>query len=196
MRKLTFLLALYGEIMTNFSQRPYQSTLPRLGQGVYIDPAAVVIGDVTIDKDSSVWPMAVVRGDVNSIRIGKTCSIQDGAILHVTHNGPFTPGGRNLILGDGITVGHKAMLHACTIEDYCLIGMGAILLDDVHVEPYVLIAAGSLVSPGKRLKTRHLYLGNPAKLIRPLTEQEIAQLTYSAEHYVRLKNNYLAMEKV
>ena len=171
--------------------RAFENTLPRLGKDVYIDPKAVVIGDVVIGDDSSVWPMAVIRGDVNSISIGSSCSIQDGAILHVTHDGPYTPGGRALILGNGITVGHQAVLHACTIEDYCLIGMGALILDNVHIEHHVMVAAGSVVAPGKRLESGYLYLGNPAKAVRTLSAKELEQLNYSAEHYVRIKNRYL-----
>ncbi|KTD49701.1 transferase [Legionella quinlivanii] len=171
--------------------RVFNNISPTLGERVYIDPAASVIGDVNIGNDSSVWPMAVIRGDVNSIEIGHSCSIQDGAVLHVTHDGPFTAGGRKLILENGITVGHQAVLHACHIEDYCLIGMGALILDAVHVEHHVMIAAGSVVTPGKRLLSGFLYLGNPARQIRPLTSQEIEQLEYSARHYVKLKDKYL-----
>lgn len=171
--------------------RPFQNHYPVLGQGVYIDPAAVVIGQVRLGDDVSVWPMAVIRGDVNSISIGEACNIQDGAILHVSHDGPYTPGGSPLILGKGITVGHQAVLHACTIDDYALIGMGVIILDGAHIEHHVLVGAGSVVPPGKRLVSGYLYLGNPAKPIRALSSEELDSLNYSAQHYVRLKNNYL-----
>lgn len=173
------------------SIRSFKGIAPSLGERVYIDPQSAVIGDVSLGDDVSVWPMAVIRGDVNKIHIGSACSIQDGAILHVTHDGPYTAGGKPLILGHGITVGHKAVLHGCTIEDYCLIGMGALVLDAVHVEHHVMIAAGSIVSPGKRLESGYLYLGNPARAVRTLTEKEIEQLEYSAQHYIRLKNYYL-----
>lgn len=172
------------------SIRYFQGIAPNLGAGVYIDEHAVIIGDVTLADDVSVWPMAVLRGDVNSIQIGRACNIQDGAVLHVTHDGPYTEGGRPLILGQGITVGHKAVLHACTIDDYCLIGMGAMILDDVHIQHHVMVGAGSLVTPGKVLESGHLYLGNPARAVRKLSEKELEQLEYSAEHYVRLKNKY------
>lgn len=175
----------------NQSIRTFENKKPNIGANVYVDPSAVVIGEVSIGEDSSIWPMAVLRGDVNSITIGSSCSIQDGAILHVTHDGPYTPGGRPLILGDGITVGHKAVLHACTINDYCLIGMNAIILDNVVVQKNVILAAGSLVPPNKSLEAGHLYLGNPARAIRKLTTQEIEHLHYSAAHYVRLKNRHL-----
>jgi carbonic anhydrase/acetyltransferase-like protein (isoleucine patch superfamily) len=135
--------------------------------------------------------MAVIRGDVNFITIGDACSVQDGAILHVTHDGPYTPGGKPLIIGKGNTIGHQAVLHACTVGDYCLIGMGSIILDGVYIENHVMLGAGSLVPPGKRLESGYLYLGNPAKVIRKLTVQENEQLVYSADHYVRLKNKYL-----
>lgn len=173
------------------SIRAFQDKYPALGQSVYIDPTALVIGDVTLGDDVSVWPMAVIRGDVNRITIGPACNIQDAAILHATHDGPYTPGGQELVLGRGITVGHQAMLHACTIDDFCLIGMGAAVLDGAYIEHHVLLAAGAMVPPGKRLNSGYLYLGNPAKAIRKLSSEELARLDYSAAHYIRLKNNYL-----
>lgn len=169
----------------------YRNTAPSLGARVYIHPAAVVIGKVTIGDDSSVWPTAVVRGDVNSIEIGARTSIQDGSVLHVTHDGPYAPGGRALYIGSDVTVGHRVTLHACTVGNACLVGMGAILLDNVVVEDFVMIGAGSLVSPGKVLTTRGLYVGSPARRVRDLTEKEIEFLTYSAAHYVKIKDEYL-----
>ncbi|MBN9229878.1 MAG: gamma carbonic anhydrase family protein [Legionella sp. 40-6] len=177
--------------MNNFAIRPFMGKAPLIGHGVYIDPQAAVIGDVRLGDDVSVWPMAVIRGDVNYIMIGRDCSIQDGAILHVTHDGPYTSGGIPLLLGNGITVGHRAVLHGCSIDDFSLIGMGALIMDGVQVQHHVLVAAGSVVAPGKILEAGHLYLGNPAKLARVLTAKEIEQLEYSAAHYVRLKNKYL-----
>lgn len=173
------------------SIRNFQDKTPNIGKDVYIDSTAVVIGEVTLGDDVSVWPMAVIRGDVHYITIGNACSIQDGAILHVTHDGPYTAGGKPLILGQGITIGHQAVLHGCTIDDYCLVGMGALILDAVHVEHHVMIGAGSVVSPGKILESGYLYLGNPAREVRQLTTKELGQLEYSAQHYVRLKNRYL-----
>ncbi|MDX1838606.1 gamma carbonic anhydrase family protein [Legionella taurinensis] len=175
----------------NPAVRPYLDHVPVLGQDVYIDPTAAVIGRVQLGNHVSVWPMAVIRGDVNAITVGDDCNIQDAAILHVTHDGPFTPGGQPLVLGKGITVGHQAVLHACQIDDYCLIGMGVLILDGAYIEHHVLIGAGSVVPPGKRLESGFLYLGNPVKAIRPLSEEELRHLDYSAAHYVRLKNNYL-----
>lgn len=173
------------------SVRPFEHHHPGLGSRVYIDRTAVVIGAATLAEDVSVWPMAVIRADVNTISIGAASNIQDGAVLHVTHDGPFTPGGRSLVLGTGVTVGHKAVLHACTVDNYCLIGMGALLLDAVHVEHHVIIAAGSLVPPGKRLQSGYLYMGNPARAVRELSQAEKEHLEYSAAHYVRLKDKYL-----
>ncbi|MGL5743384.1 MAG: gamma carbonic anhydrase family protein [Legionella sp.] len=175
----------------NHSIRSFQDKSPCLGQRVYIDHQAAVIGDVSLGNDVSVWPMAVIRGDVNSVQIGNACSIQDGSILHVTHQGPYTPEGQPLILGRGITIGHKVVLHGCIIDDYCLIGMGSLILDAVHIQHHVMVGAGSLVPPGKILESGYLYLGNPAKSVRKLTAQEIERLEYSAQHYVRLKDKYL-----
>jgi carbonic anhydrase/acetyltransferase-like protein (isoleucine patch superfamily) len=171
--------------------RTYRDIAPQLGQRVYIDPSAVVIGKVTIGDDVSIWPTAVVRGDVHSIEIGARTSVQDGSVLHVTHDGPYAPGGRALVIGADVTVGHRVVLHACTIGNTCLIGMGSVLLDDVVTEELVMIGAGSVVTPGKRLETRGLYVGSPARRVRDLKPQEIEFLSYSAAHYVKLKNEYL-----
>jgi carbonic anhydrase/acetyltransferase-like protein (isoleucine patch superfamily) len=169
----------------------YLDVMPALGARVYVAPSAAVIGKVTIGDDSSIWPMAVVRGDVHTIRIGARTSIQDGSVLHVTHDGPYRPGGRALIIGDDVTVGHRAVLHACTIGNACLVGMGALVLDDVVAEDLVMIGAGAVVTPGKRLESRGLYVGSPARRARDLKETEIEFLTYSAAHYVKVKNDYL-----
>lgn len=171
--------------------RTYRNIAPVLGARVYVDPAAVVIGKVTLGDDSSVWPTAVIRGDVHSIEIGARTSIQDGSVLHVTHDGPYAPGGRALIIGSDVTVGHRVTLHACTIGNACLIGMGSILLDNVVTEDFVMIGAGSLVAPGKVLKKGGLYVGSPARRMRDLTDKEIEFLTYSAAHYVKIKDEYL-----
>lgn len=173
--------------------RQYLDRKPTLGADVYIDEAARVIGDVTLGDDASVWPMAVLRGDVNAIRIGARTNVQDGSVLHVTHDGPYSPGGAPLVIGDDVTIGHGVILHACTIGNRCLVGMGALVLDKVVFEDEVFIAAGAVVPPGKRLVSGFLYRGNPAQQARPLTDTEKAQLQYSAEHYVRVKNNYLKM---
>lgn len=172
--------------------RPYQNVTPQLGARVFIDPSAVVLGDVVLGDDCSVWPMAVIRGDMHRIRIGARTSVQDGAVLHITHAGPFNPEGFPLEIGSDVTIGHKALLHGCTLADRILVGMGAILLDGAVVESEVVIAAGTLVPPGKRLESGYLYLGNPARQARPLTEKERSFFTYTAANYVRLKDKHLA----
>jgi carbonic anhydrase/acetyltransferase-like protein (isoleucine patch superfamily) len=164
---------------------------PKLGARVYVDPHAVVIGRVSVGDDASIWPTAVLRGDVHSITIGARTSIQDGSVLHVTHDGPYAPGGRALVVGADVTVGHRVVLHACTIGDKCLVGMGSLLLDNVVTDELVMIGAGSLVTPGKHLQSRGLYVGSPARRVRELTPQEIEFLSYSAAHYVKLKDEYL-----
>ena len=171
--------------------RPFKNINPTIGKNVYIDPQACVIGKVTIGEDSSVWPMAVIRGDVESISIGHSTNIQDGSVLHVTHDGPYSNGSRNLIIGNLVTIGHKVLLHACTIGSRCLIGMGSIIMDNVVIEDEVLLAAGSLVPPNKTLESGCLYKGNPAEKIRKLKQDEIEMLEYSAKHYVKVKNEYL-----
>jgi carbonic anhydrase/acetyltransferase-like protein (isoleucine patch superfamily) len=172
------------------SIRAFKNILPTIHDSAYIDEQSCVIGDVKIAEDVSIWPMTVVRGDVNTIAIGKKTNVQDGSVLHVTHESA-TNNGYPLMIGEGVTVGHKAMLHACEIKDYCLIGMGAIVLDGAIVEEHVLVGANSLVPPGKRLESGYLWLGSPVKKIRALSEKEIAWFEYSANHYVKLKNEYL-----
>jgi len=171
--------------------RPYHGIVPKLGKNVYVDSAAAVVGDVELGDDASLWPFVAARGDVNYIRIGARTNIQDNCVLHVTHDGPYTPGGAPLIIGADVTVGHGAILHACTIEDACLIGMHATVLDKVHVHRHAMIGAGAVVSPGKIVGEGELWLGNPARCVRKLTDEQIEQLYYSAQHYVRLKNEYL-----
>jgi carbonic anhydrase/acetyltransferase-like protein (isoleucine patch superfamily) len=172
--------------------RSFEGKTPQLAAGVYVDDAALVLGDVTIGEDSSVWPMTVLRGDVNRIVIGARSNIQDNSVLHVTHDGPYTPGGVPLVVGDDVTVGHNVILHACTVGNRCLIGMGAIVMDKAVLEDEVFLAAGTLVPPGKRLRGGYLYRGNPAVEARPLTPDELDNLRYSAQHYVRLKNRHRA----
>lgn len=169
----------------------YQGISPKLGDYVFIHPAATVIGDVILGNDVSIWPGVVVRGDVNHIRIGAGTNIQDSSVLHVSHKSSWEPAGSPLIIGDNVTIGHKVILHGCTIEDECLVGMGSIVMDKVVVQKHVLLGAGSLVPEGKVLESGYLYLGSPAKKVRALTEKEIAHFIYSAHHYIKLKNNYL-----
>ncbi len=174
------------------SIRSHAGQYPRIAGDVYIDPAAVVIGDVEIGEGSSVWPMTVVRGDIHRIRIGQRTSVQDGSILHVTHAGPYNPAGFPLIIGDDVTIGHKVMLHGCTIGNRILIGMAAVIMDGAVVHDEVIIAAGTLVPPGKVLESGYLYMGNPARQARPLTEKEMTFFHYTAKRYVDLAAAYLA----
>jgi carbonic anhydrase/acetyltransferase-like protein (isoleucine patch superfamily) len=170
--------------------RTYKGIAPTLGERVYVDPAATVIGDVVLGDDVSIWPGAVLRGDVNHIRVGARSNIQDGAIVHVAHAGPYGPGFPCLI-GTGVTIGHAAVVHACTLGDYCLVGMHASVLDGAVVGDYGFVGAGAVVPPGKVVGERELWLGNPAKCVRVLSDAQVEQLCYSAAHYVRLKDAYL-----
>jgi carbonic anhydrase/acetyltransferase-like protein (isoleucine patch superfamily) len=177
------------------SIRKFKQYTPVIGQDVFVDESAQVIGRVEIGDDTSVWPNTTIRGDVNQITIGANTSIQDGSTLHVTHDHTNKhPGGFPLTIGSQVTVGHNVILHGCTIDDNCLIGMGAIILDGAHLEKNVFLAAGALVSPNKRLESGYLYVGRPAKRARALTEEEIEGLQYSADHYVKLKNDYLSID--
>ncbi len=173
------------------SVRSFRGLRPRLGEKVYTDPAATVIGDVELGDDCSVWPGAVIRGDMHRVRIGARTSIQDGAVLHITHASEFNPDGWPLIIGDDVTIGHKACLHGCTLGSRILVGIGAIILDGAVVEDEIVIAAGCLVPPGKRLESGFLYLGSPCRQARPLSASERRFFTYSAQNYVKLKNSYL-----
>jgi len=171
--------------------RSFQNKVPSQGDRVFVDPASTVIGEVTLGDDSSVWPGAVVRGDMHRIVIGARTSVQDNAVLHITHDSAFNPGGFPLTLGDDVTVGHQAMLHGCTIGDRVMIGMQTMIMDGAVVESDVMLAAGSLVSPGKRLASGWLYRGRPARAVRELTAKEIEFLPYVAGNYVKLKDQYL-----
>ena len=170
--------------------RSFRDKTPQIGDQVYIDETAVVIGDVTIGDRSSVWPLTAIRGDINRITIGADSNIQDGSVLHVTHRGEFSPEGAELIIGDQVTVGHKVLLHGCRIGNQCLIGMGSIVTDNAVIEDRVMIGSGSLVPPGKRLESGYLYLGNPVQQKRPLSDREIEFFAYVSEHYVKLARDY------
>jgi len=169
----------------------FKQHCPHIAKGVYVHPSATIIGQVTIDENSSVWPGAVIRGDINFISIGKNTNIQDLSILHVNHRTKDDPEGSPLIIGDNVTIGHAVILHGCTIADECLIGMGSIVMDKVMIEKHVLLAAGSLVSSGALLESGHLYIGRPAKKVRALTEDEILSLQESAHSYVQGKDEYM-----
>ena len=172
--------------------RSFQHHTPRLGERAFVDRSAVVLGDVEIGADSSVWPLTVIRGDMHRIRIGARTSVQDGSVLHITHAGPFNPDGFPLLIGDDVTIAHKVMLHGCSVGSRILIGMGSIVMDGAVVEDDVIIGAGSLVPPGKKLESGFLYVGSPVKQIRALTDKERAFFTYSAANYVKLKDLHLA----
>ncbi len=169
----------------------FKGHVPRLGKRVYVAETALLIGDVHLDDDVSIWPHTVLRGDVHHIHVGAATNVQDGCVLHVTHDGPFSPGGFALTIGSRVTVGHRAVLHGCRIGDHCLIGIGAIVMDGAELEDEVMLGAGALVPPGKRLESGHLYLGSPARKQRPLSDEERRFLRYSADHYVQLKDEYL-----
>jgi carbonic anhydrase/acetyltransferase-like protein (isoleucine patch superfamily) len=169
---------------------PHHGSTPQLAPGAWVHPRATVIGEVSLGADVSVWPGAVIRGDVNSIAIGEATNIQDGSVLHVSHKTPLDPAGGPLVIGARVTVGHAVILHACRIGDECLIGMGSIILDRAVVKTHVLLGAGSLVPEGKVLESGYLYLGRPARQARPLTAEEIAYFNYSARHYVKLAQSY------
>ena len=170
--------------------RTFEGITPVIGASTFIDETAVVIGNVTIGEDSSVWPATVIRGDVNRITIGDRTSIQDGSVLHVNHDDEHNPGGDPLSIGSNVTVGHKVMLHGCSVNDRCLIGMSTTILDKAVVESNTIIGAGSLVSPGKVLESGYLYVGTPARQVRKLTQDELAYLDLAAEYYVQLKTKH------
>lgn len=168
--------------------RDFEDYSPDIHPSVYIDDSAVVIGQVSVGEKSSVWPLCVIRGDIQRISIGERTNIQDGSVLHLTHGSEFSanPEGYPLTIGDDVTIGHKAVLHACTIENRCLIGMGAIVLDGAVIHSEVIVGAGSIVPPGKILESGYLWLGSPVKRIRELSTKEQQFLRYSAKHYTEL----------
>jgi carbonic anhydrase/acetyltransferase-like protein (isoleucine patch superfamily) len=170
--------------------RSFASLTPRIAEDAWVDQTAVIIGDVQIGSQSSVWPLTVIRADVNRVRIGTASNIQDGCVLHVSHDSYYQPGGRSLTLGDRVTVGHKTILHGCEIADACFIGMGCTILDGAVLGTYTLLGAGSLVTTGKHLEGGYLWLGSPARRVRPLSEEERKYLDYSAQHYVRLAQSH------
>lgn len=173
---------------------PYQNKIPVLGGRVFLAPQSLVIGDVEIGEGSSIWFQTVVRGDVNTIRIGRMTNIQDLTMVHVTNREAPKPAPTSI--GDEVTVGHRAILHGCTVGNRCLIGMGAILLDGVVVEDESMIGAGALVTPGTRIPSGFLALGSPAKVVRPLTEAEKNFLPLSAAHYFQLAQTYLSSKSL
>lgn len=168
---------------------PFKNIWPSIGQNVFLAPSAQIIGKITISDNANIWFNCVLRGDVHEISVGDGTNIQDGTIIHVTTGGIGTHIGKN------VTIGHAALLHDCTLEDECFIGMGATLLDKVHVEKGAMVAAGALVTPGKRVPTGELWAGSPAKFMRPLTEAESLHILHSAKHYQQLAQHYLDLLK-
>ena len=166
--------------------RDFDGKSPEIAGSAFVDETAVVIGEVTIGEEASIWPTTVLRGDIHSIRVGRRSNVQDGSVVHVTHASRFNPDGYPTTIGEEVTVGHRVVLHGCTIGNRCLIGMGATILDGAVIEDEVIIGAGALVTQGKRLASGYLYVGTPAQQARPLTDQEREFLGYSAEHYARL----------
>ncbi|WP_353537463.1 gamma carbonic anhydrase family protein [Colwellia sp. KU-HH00111] len=171
--------------------RPYQGISPKLNSSNYIDPSAVIVGDITLAEDVSIWPLVAARGDVNHISIGLRTNVQDGTVLHVTRKSERNPDGYPLSIGSDVTIGHKCMLHGCILGDRILVGMGAIIMDGAVIEDDVFIGAGSLVPPNKTLVSGYLYVGNPVNQVRCLTKDEVAFLKQSALNYVDLKNDYM-----
>ncbi len=169
----------------------YRGIAPKLGHAVFVHPSATVIGDVEMGDGVSVWPGVVIRGDVNSIRIGEGTNIQDNSVLHVTHRSAADPRGSPLVIGRRVTIGHGVILHGCEIGDECLIGMGALVMDRAVVQAQVFLGAGSLVPEGKVLEAGWLYVGRPAKAVRRLTDEEIAGLSAAAGRYLELAREYL-----
>jgi gamma-carbonic anhydrase len=167
---------------------PYRGILPRIAERVFIAPGATVIGDVEIGAESSIWFGCVVRGDVNVVRIGERTNLQDGTVVHVAKEGQGT------FIGSDITVGHMALLHACTLEDGAFVGMRATIMDDCLVEQGSMLAAGALLTPGKRVRRGELWAGSPAKKIRDLNEHDRQQIAKLAPRYVSLAADYLAEE--
>ena len=170
--------------------RPYLDTQPNIADSAYIDPAAVVIGDVVLGEHTSVWPCAVICGDVNHIRIGNRSNVQDLSMLHVSHKSADKPDGSPLLIGEDVTIGHRVVLHGCIIGNRVLVGMGSTILDDAIIEDDVMIGAGSLVPPRKRLESGYLYVGSPVKQVRPLNDEEKKFLVYSAKHYIHIAEQY------
>ena len=170
--------------MNNRQVFPYREYLPKIAFDAFIAPTASIVGNVTIGALSNIWFGAVIRGDVNFVRIGERSNIQDNATVHVSGD-QFS-----CTVGSDVTVGHGTILHGCTLQDNCFVGMGSTLLDGVVVESGAMVAAGALVTPGKVVKAGELWAGRPAKLFRPLTEEELASFATSAQHYADLGADY------
>ncbi|MBF0623577.1 MAG: gamma carbonic anhydrase family protein [Magnetococcales bacterium] len=168
----------------------FDGAFPVIHPTAFVHPEAVVIGDVEIGPLSSIWPMVVIRGDVNRIRIGARSSIQDGSVLHVSRPSPANPEGAATLLGDDIVVGHKVVLHGCRLEDCCMVGIGATILDHAVVGRAAMVAAGSLIPPRKQVAPGTLWMGSPAREIKALSEKEQQGILDTAQNYLRLAEKY------
>ncbi len=186
-RVLCASVAIEGTLM---AIRNFCGAKPTIDSSAFIDPTALVIGDVDVGADVFVLPYVVIRGDVNTVNIGAACNIQDGSVLHVNSDSSFAPGGAPLDIGAEITIGHKVLLHGCRIDDHCLIGMGSTVMDRAIIERDVILGAGSLVTPGKHLRSGFLYAGSPVRQIRPLTDKDIGYIDWSYKHYRKLKEQH------
>lgn len=164
--------------------RGFMAHTPEIDPGSFIANSAEVIGQVSLAEDVSVWFNTVMRGDVNSITVGKGTNIQDLTMVHLDHDQPTT-------IGEYVTIGHSTIIHGCTIEDNVLIGMGAILLNGVVIEKDVIVGAGTLIPPGKRIPSRSLVVGSPGKVVRTLSDNEVESIRASAERYIALSKVYL-----
>jgi len=169
---------------------PYQTMYPEIAGGTFVHSTACIIGQVTIATDSSIWPYCVLRGDVEAIDIGSGTNIQDGTIVHTTHAGPYTADGQATSVGNQVTIGHRCILHACTIEDLAFVGMNTTILDQAIIRSGAMIGANSLITCGQDIEGGYLWLGQPARKIRLLTSEEQASIRYSAEHYSRVAQSY------
>ena len=172
------------------TMRNFQDLEPQLSPGAFVHEDALVVGNVTIGEESSLWPGVVARGDVHFIRIGRRSNVQDGTVLHVTQAEVEGEAGYPLIIGDEVTIGHRAVVHGCTVGNRVLIGIGAIVLDGAVIEDEVVVGAGSVVAPGKRLESGYLYLGTPARRARPLSDTDRRSIVLGSQHYVELKEHY------
>ena len=170
--------------------RPHRGVTPKIAASAFLAETAVVIGNVEIGENASIWYGCVLRGDDNTIRVGARTNIQDGTIVHINHEREGAAGTKTFI-GSGVTIGHMALIHACTLEDGCFIGMRACVMDGAVVESGAMVAAGALVTPGKRVKHGELWAGSPAKLMRKLTDAELKYFAYTAQHYVELAASYM-----
>lgn len=169
----------------------FEGITPTIGAGTFIAPTSSLVGDLIVGEDSSIWYGAVIRADVNHIRIGNRTSIQDLSMLHVTHKSAHNPEGNPTIIGDDVTIGHMVMIHGCVIEDACLIGMKATILDGAVIGRESIVGADSLVTKGKKFPPRSLIMGSPAKVVRELNDEEVASLYKSASNYVKFKDRFL-----